>query len=1006
MRFLIRLIVIVLVAVGIAVAGLLMLPGEKIARIAADQLSKQTGRAVTISSDTSISLYPTLGVTTGPASIASADWAKNGPLMTTDSLAIGIDVPALIGGTIRITKLEAKSPRIVLERAADGRANWELLPSGDTTVEPTTPIENSADGQSFDLSLERALVTDAGLRYIDHGTGTDQNFKDVDIDLRWPSLGGPAQLALGITPFADRLNLDTTVADVMSLIAGEQTTLMGTLTAAGADLSFEGIASIKPEAAMQLTGTIPDVGALMRALGQDPATFGMATTFNPSASIDSQVSFDGTRLALRKMALGLNDSTVSGDADIVLALGAPQVTAKLNADIKNAGALMRQFGQAPENFGLDSAFDPSFSSAITLSTRGSDITAKLTGLNAILENAKISGDTDISLRQSVPDVTAILSVNLPNAARTATLLGQPLSKFGFSADADPAVKTNVSARLQGSDVTAKLTDLSASLESAQVSGQADIAIIQSVPDITAALAVNLPNAARTAALVGQPLSNLGLSSNATPAVKTNVSARIKGSNINANLRDVVASIGGASISGAMDIALAGGAPALSGNIKAAIPSTANFMSALAQAAPDLPKGFGRTINASTKIAFKSNQLDLTGLTVSLDQNTLSGGVSIGLGGSVPSVNATLRADNLDFSALAPADSGASESSSAGTGWPKDRIDASALGLLNGNIKLTANSINLGIMQLSAVDVGVVIDRARAVVSINGLRAFQGGFAGQLIANNRNGLSVAGDLRATSVALGPMLNTLADIDKIAGNGNLNIQFLGSGNSVDSIMRSLNGQIGMSVPQGTIAGIDLEGLIRQGNANASLTQFENLKANGAINDGKLQNNDLTVSTGRVDAKGEGYINLGAQTIDYLATPIAKDVGSQDRIEIPVRIKGPWSDVKIRPDLEAALNLENERKKLEEQARKEIEREKQKLRDQAEAEKEKLRKLAEAEAKKLEDKARKKVDEAAKKAAAKAAKQLGLDKAAQKKLQDAAKNSLEKEIGNGLKNLLGGN
>ena len=56
MRFLIRLIVIVLVAVAIAIVGLLMLPGEKIARIAADQLSKQTGRAVSISSVTSISL--------------------------------------------------------------------------------------------------------------------------------------------------------------------------------------------------------------------------------------------------------------------------------------------------------------------------------------------------------------------------------------------------------------------------------------------------------------------------------------------------------------------------------------------------------------------------------------------------------------------------------------------------------------------------------------------------------------------------------------------------------------------------------------------------------------------------------------------------------------------------------------------------------------------------------------------------------------------------------------
>lgn len=1009
MRFLIRLIVIALAAVAIAVVGLLMLPGEKIAQIAQDQLSKQTGRAVTISSDTSISLYPTLGVTTGPARIASADWAKNGPLLTSDSLAIGIDVPALIGGTIRITKLEANSPRIVLERAADGRANWEFLPQKLESTAPSTqaPAETSDDGQSFDLSLARALITDAGLRYIDHGTGTDQNLKDVDIDLRWPSSGGPAELVLGITPFDDRVNLNTTVADVMGLIGGDQTTLLGTLNAAGADLSFEGIASIKPEAAMQVNGTIPDVGALLRALGQNPATFGLASDFNPSASLNSQVSFDGTRLALRKMVLGLNDSTISGDTDIIIALGAPQVTAKLNADVKNAGQLMRMLGQAPENFGLDSAFNPNFSSAIAVSTSGSNVKAKLTGLKASLEDTQISGQADISLQNSVPDITASLDVNLPNAARTALLLGQPLRNFGLSDEAAPSVKTNVMARVQGSAINATLTDLAASLETANITGKADIALVNSVPDVTAALVLNLPNVARTAQLLGQPLSNFGLSANAAPAVKTSVNARIQGSSINAALRDLTASIAGASLSStSLDIAMAGSAPAVSGNIKASIPSTANLMTALGQTAPDLPQGLGRAINASTNLSFKSNQLNLTGLSVSLDQNTLNGGISINLGGAVPNIVATLQAGDLDFSALAPEESASESSSSAGTGWSKDRIDASALGLLNANIKLKARSIDLGMLKLGAADLGVTVDRARAVVLINDLAAYQGRFGGQVVANNRNGLSVGGDLRVNSVALGLLLNALADIDKVSGNANLNLKFLGVGNSVDAIMRSLSGDIGMSIPQGDIAGIDLEGLIRQGNANASRTKFENLQATGVMRNGKLVSDDLRVQTGRVDAKGKGYIELGAQTMDYLITPIAKEVGNAGTIEIPVRIKGPWSNLSIRPDLQAALNLENERKKLEEQARQEIEREKQKLRDQAEAEKAKLRAQAQAEAKKLEDRARKKVEDAARQAAQRAAEKLQLDQARQKQLENAAKNALEKEIGNGLRNLLGGN
>ena len=696
MRFIIRLIVIALVAVAIAVIGLLMLPGDKIARIAADQLSKQTGRVVTISYDTSISLYPILGVTTGPARISSADWAKNGPLFTSEGLSIGVDVPALLTGTIRITKLEANGPKVILERAADGRANWELATSETVPVEEVPATTTGSDAQSFDLSLERAFITDASLRYIDHGTGTDQSFEDVDLDLRWPDLGGAAIVALGVTPFSERLELSATIAQITCLIAGEKTALSGALAGAGAELNFEGVASITPEAAMQVSGTIPKAGAFLRALGQEPVAFGLAPTFDPNIALSSQVSFDGTRLALRKMALGIDDSKVTGDADIVLAQAGPQVTANLKASVKDSGQLMRMFGQAPENLGFDKAFNPNFASAITLSTNGAN-------------------------------------------------------------------------------VSAKLTDLTASLERAQVSGSAEIALQNGVPDITADLAVNVPDAARSAALLGQPFSNFGIAPGAAPAVKTNVTATIKGESIAASLRDLSASIAGANLSGAIDLSLTGGAPIVSGNISANVPSTANLMTALGQSAPDLPQGFGRAIKAKTKLSFKSNQLDLSALTVSIDQNTLSGGVSVNLNGAVPNVNANLQAGALDFSALSSDDGGAS-TSSAGSGWPKDRIDASALGLINGNIKLKASSIDLGTLQLGAADLGVAIDRSRAVVSINDLRAYQGGFSGQVVANNRKGLSVAGDLRASSIALGALLKALADIDKFQGAANRGLDFL--------------------------------------------------------------------------------------------------------------------------------------------------------------------------------------------------------------------------------------
>lgn len=922
MRVLVRLIVIIVVAIAIAIGGLLMLPGDRIARIAAEQLTKQTGRDVSISSDTSISFYPTLGITTGPAVIGSTDWAKGGPLFQTDSLDIGIDVMALLTGTIRISKLEAAGPQVTLERAADGRTNWDLFPaSGEAQpISETPPASEQGGSQKFDLSLERALVTGAALRYIDHEAGTDQSFKNVDFDLRWPDIGGAADMKLAITPFSDRIELEVTVANVMGLAGGEDTPLSGTLSASGATLEFEGVASTAPSTAMQINGTIPEAGRLLRALGQDPVSFGLPADFNPAIALNTQLSFDGTRLAMRKTSAEVDSAKVEGDADIVLGDTSPQITAKLRATVGNTGAVMRVFGQAPERFGLSPDFDPSVDTALTLT-------------------------------------------------------------------------------MNGSDITANLQDLSASLGDATVAGYASVAVSGGVPDISANMKANLPNAGQTMALLGQPLSNFGLSANAAPSLSTDLSATVKGDTITANLANLVAALAGADAKGALDLTVSNGAPSLSGQVAANIPSTSKLMQALGQSAPDIPKGFGQTIAANTALSLQNNTLQLSNMTVTLDQNTLSGGASIGLGGSVPNVNASLSAGDLDFSALAPADSASSggEPSSAGQGWSKDRIDASALGLVNGSISIKARSVDLGKLKLGASDLKIDIDRSRAVVTINGLNAYDGSVVGQLVANNRNGLSASADLKIRNVSIKPLLTAVAGVDKISGSAAVNVNVLAVGNSMDALMRSLDGSVGLYIPQGTIAGFDLEAMILQGNTNASITPFTNLDGKGTLNAGRLTNTDLQIATNRVEAKGEGYIDIGAQTMDYLFTPKFKDVGNKNRLSVPVRIKGPWSSLTIRPDLEAALAMEAERaqQQLEEEARQAVEREKEAIRQKVEEEK-----------KRLEDQARKALEDAAKRAAEEARRQLQLDQATQNQLEDAARKALENELGKGLKNLLGGN
>jgi uncharacterized protein involved in outer membrane biogenesis len=926
MRIFLRLIIILIVALCLAIGGLLMLPGDRIARIAEQQLTKQLGRPVTISSDTSVSFYPILGITTGGASIGTADWAKNGPLLETEQLAIGVDIPALIGGTIRITKLEATSPRVTLERAPDGRSNWDMFgsngagPTAQTQAQApasqNTETDADADiAQSFDVSLQQALISDATLRYIDHGAGTDQTITDVDLDLRWPDLDGAADIKLGFTPFDDPIALTANVADILGFIGGAQTTLSGTIATAGATASFLGAASLAPTAALRVTVDAPNLGAVLKAAGQNPADLGLASPVDLAARFASDVSFDGSRLALRNMNATADQSKLAGAADIILTQAVPDITAKLTADIRGTANLMRRAGQAPEKFGLDPAFDPAATSQIDLTMAGGNVTAKLRELTLRLEDTTAKGSLDLQINNGTPTVAVDLNANVPNVARTA-------------------------------------------------------------------------------ALAGQPLSALGLAPSAVPSFSGRITGGLTGGDLNATLNEFAASLAGATATGDLSITTSGGAQRISGTLSANVPSTANLMTALGQSATNIPKGFGQSIKASTKITLKDQRLDLGNLSLALDQNTLSGAVALDLNGNVPKVTANLQAGALDFSALAPDDNAAEPvPSKPDQGWSKDPIDASALGLLNGDIKLHAASIDLGKIKLGATDTGITIDRARAVFNINNLQAYQGAVAGQFVANNRNGLSVGGNLKVNAIALEPLLAAVADIDKIAGSGTMDLQFLGVGNTMDAIMRSLSGNLALSVPSGSIGGLDLEGLILQGDASATRTTFSNLKATSAIAGGVAINTDLSIVTGRVDAKGQGQINLGAQTLDYLFTPIAKDVGDRRKISVPVRIKGPWSGPTIRPDLEAAFKLEADREKA--ILEKRLKEEEQKLRDRLEAEKQNLANQARAAA-----------EQAARDAAQRAAEKLNIDTNTTKALEDAARKALENQAGNVLRGLLGGN
>ena len=316
---------------------------------------------------------------------------------------------------------------------------------------------------------------------------------------------------------------------------------------------------------------------------------------------------------------------------------------------------------------------------------------------------------------------------------------------------------------------------------------------------------------------------------------------------------------------------------------------------------------------------------LRDVVVDLAGNRLTGAADISLNG-IPQVNAQLDAGALD---LRPATaSGASGgdgggSGSSGSGWPKESIDASGLASFNGDISLNAKSIDLGRFKLGQTRTVLRNQDSRMVFELREVAAYAGNVTGEFVVNNRSGLSVGGRLAANGIQMQPLLSDAIDLNRLTGQGDARLSFLGAGASVHGIMNSLSGDGSLSIARGTIEGINLDQILRSGDIGGGTTIFDNLNATWTIKNGVLHNDDLLFQLKNYRASGEGVVGLGAQTVDYKFTPVALRANSGEGLAIPVRFVGPWSDVSIRPDIEAALNqkLDEQKDELEQRAREQI-------------------------------------------------------------------------------------
>jgi len=342
------------------------------------------------------------------------------------------------------------------------------------------------------------------------------------------------------------------------------------------------------------------------------------------------------------------------------------------------------------------------------------------------------------------------------------------------------------------------------------------------------------------------------------------------------------------------------------------------VSALAGIArPDLARGLGaETISIAADAEISSDQIALLGSAITLDQNRLNGDLTIALNGPRPRISGTLAADRLMIDGGEDTGSSGSGNRAESSGWSTAPIDVSGLGAVDLDLSFAAARIDTGTSQLGRTRLQLTLDDRRLVATIRELIAYDGSVAGAIVVNGRGGLSASADLKGSAIAISRLFAELLDFDRLIALGDMEIKVLGSGNSMNALMNSLDGGGSFRFGAGELLGLDLVGMLRNLDTSfvgeGASTIFDEITGTFRIVDGVVINENLRMTAPLFSATGSGQVGLGGQTLNYRLVPKILQ-GEGAGISVPVKITGTWDSPKFGLDMAGLIN-ENAREEIE--------------------------------------------------------------------------------------------
>ena len=368
------------------------------------------------------------------------------------------------------------------------------------------------------------------------------------------------------------------------------------------------------------------------------------------------------------------------------------------------------------------------------------------------------------------------------------------------------------------------------------------------------------------------------------------------------------------------------APAANGGTDIDISAPRELLAWLGQNLP-LPDGALKSAGLQTKLDVTAERVALEDLSLHVDEISGRGRLSATLG-EPPMVQGELAMGRLDVTPYVA--TGAAPKSTAASGAPQAAVltqewSQAPITLplplpVDADLRLQAESVKAGQVELGSVNARLQADRMQAKVTLDELQGYGGRVSGAAQAKPGSPATYDLGLNVRGVQLLALLQSMTGRGRVDGRADLDLAVAASGGSQREIVRSLGGNGKIVLRDGAVLGINIAGMLRQimtlglnpGATQQQRTDFAEAGGSFRIKDGILRNDDLRLRAPVLRLEGAGTVDLPQRTVDYRVTPqLATTLQGQGargepvlQAGVPFLVQGPFASPSVRFDLNGTL------------------------------------------------------------------------------------------------------